>query len=445
MSEELPTKDDGRTELTVTIAAQEVDAALDLAYRRLARGVTVPGFRKGKVPRGVFERQYGLAPIYEEALPEILPQAFEDAAVSDGIDPVGPPEYDVKELEPGEPLVFTVLVDTRPEARLNDLSCIEVPFEAPEITEEDVEKVVMEARKRMAELVPVEEEGVALTLEHAAVVDLTMTPEDGEPEQHSEVLIDFEGSLLPELKDNLLGATAGSVLEFAAVFPEERSDDLAGKKAAFRVLVKEIKARNLPELDEDFAQQVAGVGSAEELRETVRQEIRRERTIAAVGKCERSVVEELVAKTEFDELPEALVSDEGRQMARSFMSGVSEDELSPEALEQMAEALNEPATNRVKEKLALEAVSRAEGLAVEPVDLEQALEAIASGFPLTQRDVVKQRLQRGFARRALERDILRTKALRLLAERASEGYAEARAWLDQDSDTPKREGEEGDA
>ncbi len=443
MSDDVVTRDDGLTELTVTIPPAEVEKALDAAYRKLVRGATIPGFRKGRAPRSIFERYVGTPALYEEALPEILPQAFEKAAVEAGIDPMGQPEYDVKDLGSDGPLVFTVAFRTRPLADPGDYKSISVPFEEPEVASEEVDEQIDAIRERLAQMVPVDDESVKVGPEHAVVMDMTFTLEGGESQESQEIMADMgRGDVLPEFRDNILGHTAGSIVEFTLTFPDDHPDmEMAGKEGRFRVLIKEIKTKLLPELDDDFAQEHSGDDTVMEMRESIRERIHQSKHLNAFRDFEIEVKKALVEGATIEDLPDSMIEQETVDLARNLgdISGMEDLQR-----QRILESLRQAGESRAREKLVLEGVSRAENLKIDPDEWSEKVQGILEVLDPGQRDSARERLSSGFARRSLERDILRNKAMILVSESASEEYAAARkAVMDETEDpsTPEEGGE----
>lgn len=244
--------------LTIEVPAEEFDVALDQAFKKVAKDVQIPGFRKGKIPRKIFEQRFGVESLFQDAIDIVLPTAYSNAVEETGIEPVEQPEVDVGEIEIGKPVVFTANVIVKPEVKLGEYKGLEVEDKTIEVTEEDVTNAIDNLREQQAELI-VKEEG---TVEdgNTAVIDFEGFSDDepfegGKGENHS--LEIGSGQFIPGFEEQLIGKTSGEEFEVELTFPEEyHAEDLAGKDAVFKVKIHEIKEKELPELDDEFAKDV---------------------------------------------------------------------------------------------------------------------------------------------------------------------------------------------
>lgn len=263
--------------LTVEVDAGEVNTALDEAFKKVVKQVNVPGFRKGKVPRSLFEKRFGVESLYQDALDIILPKAYSEAVEEAGIDPVDRPEVDIEQIEKGKNLIFKATVTVKPEVKLGEYKGLEVEEEDTTVTDEDVEAELKGLQEKHAELVVVE---------------------DGEIQEGDTAIIDFEGFLgeepfeggkgenyslevgsntfIPGFEEQLVGEKAGAEKEVKVTFPEEyHAENLAGQEATFKVKVHDIKRKELPELDDEFAKDVnEEVASLDELKKTTKKILR---------------------------------------------------------------------------------------------------------------------------------------------------------------------------
>ena len=241
--------------LTFTVDAESFDKALDQAFQKVRKNITVPGFRKGRVPRPIFEQRFGVEALYQDAIDIVLPGAYEKAIDETGIEPVAQPEVDIEQIGKGQDLIFTANVTVKPEVKLGEYKGLEVEKVDTEVTDEDVEKELKELQKRHAELVVKEDEpaaeGDTVVIDFEGFVDGEAF-EGGQAENHSLEL--GSGSFIPGFEDQLVGVKAGEEKEVNVTFPEEyHAEELAGKDAVFKVKVHEVKSLELPELDDDFA------------------------------------------------------------------------------------------------------------------------------------------------------------------------------------------------
>ena len=425
MSEgDMTEKKDGKRELTITVPSEKVEAALDQAYRKLAPQVVIPGFRKGKAPRGIFERHVGSAALYEEALPDLLPRAFEEAAVEAGLDPVGSPDFKMEDLADDRSLTFKALVHERPQAEPGDYQAIEVELHEAEVSEDEISERIEEIRKQAAQLVPVEGSGVKVGENHVVIMDMKVTVPGQEPQESQEATVDMSQDLLPGFKENILGETVGSVVEFTLSLPDDYgSEELAGRPASFRVFIKELKYRELPAVNDEFAQEHFGVETVDEMRETIERRLKAQQSLQILRQFEKQVLEALAEKTQVD-IPEAMLEEEKDRLQERYAEMMGQENMAPEVAEQMRKSLDTLARANLTEMLGLEAVAREEGFEVTSEDWDEALDQATSGANPEERAEMVEHLSSGLAKKAMEREILRKKAFEKVASLADEKYPE---------------------
>jgi trigger factor len=263
-------KQEGNTgTLTVEVPTEEVNAGLDKAFKKVVKEINVPGFRKGKMPRQMFEQRFGAESLYQDALDFILPDAYANAVEEAGLNPVDRPEIDIVTLEKGQPLVFTAKVTVKPEVQLGEYKGLEVSQPATDVTDEEIENQLKENQERFAELAVKEDE--AIVEGDTAVIDFEgfvdgEAFEGGKGESYS--LEIGSNSFIPGFEEQLVGAKAGEEKDVEVTFPEEyHAAELAGKAATFKVKVNEVKSKELPELNDEFAKEIdPEVESLEALR-----------------------------------------------------------------------------------------------------------------------------------------------------------------------------------
>src|SRR5699024_159889 len=244
--------------LTIDVPAEDFDQALDKAFKKVVKTVQIPGFRKGKVPRKIFEKRFGVESLYQDAVDIVLPEAYMKAVEETGISPVDQPEVDIEEIEKGKNLVFTAKVIVKPEVTLGEYKGLEVEEQSVEVTDEDVEQELEAQRQQHAELVVKEEgnveEGDTVVMDFEGFMDGEAF-EGGKGENHS--LEIGSGQFIPGFEEQLVGKETGEESESEINFPEDyHAEELAGKKATFKVKIHEIKEKELPELDDEFAKDV---------------------------------------------------------------------------------------------------------------------------------------------------------------------------------------------
>src|SRR5699024_5495166 len=236
----------------------DFDGALDKAFKKVSKDVQIPGFRKGKIPRKIFENRFGVESLYQDAVDIILPDAYVNAVEEAGIEPVDQPDIDIKEIEQGKDLIFTAKVTVKPEVELGEYKGIEVEEESVAVSDEDVELALEAQREQQAELALKEEgkieEGNTAVIDFEGFID-DVAFEGGKGENHS--LEIGSGQFIPGFEEQLIGAAAGDELNVELTFPEDyHTEDVAGKDAVFKVKIHEVKEKELPELDDEFAKDV---------------------------------------------------------------------------------------------------------------------------------------------------------------------------------------------
>lgn len=383
--------------LTVEVDAETVDKSLDKAFKKVVKQINVPGFRKGKIPRPLFEKRFGVESLYQDALDMIVPGEYEKAIEETGIEPVDTPNIDVEQMEKGKPLIFKATVTVKPEVKLGEYKGLEVEKPDTEVTDEDVEEELKKLQERLAELV---------------------IKEDGEAEMGDTVVIDFEGfvdgeafeggsaenyslelgsgNFIPGFEEQLAGVKTGDEKEIEVIFPEEyHASELAGKKAVFKVKVHEIKAKHLPELDDEFAQDADDeVETLDALKEKIKKDLKESKEHAAKHAVEDAVVEKAAENAEMD-IPEAMINTELNRMLQEFEQNLSAQGLNLELYYQFSgqneEALRnqmkEDAEKRVRFNLTLEAVANAEKLEVSDEEVDEELKRMSEMYGMPVEDI----------------------------------------------------------
>src|SRR5690625_1296310 len=411
--------------LTIEVPAEEFDVALDQAFKKVAKDVQIPGFRKGKIPRKIFEQRFGVESLFQDAIDIVLPTAYSNAVEETGIEPVEQPEVDVGEIEIGKPVVFTANVIVKPEVKLGEYKGLEVEDKTIEVTEEDVTNAIDNLREQQAELI-VKEEG---TVEdgNTAVIDFEGFS-DGEPfeggkgENHS--LEIGSGQFIPGFEEQLIGKTSGEEFEVELTFPEEyHAEDLAGKDAVFKVKIHEIKEKELPELDDEFAKDVdEEVETLAALKEKKKEELEKEKEQEVENEKRETLVEKAIENIEVD-IPDAMVETELNQMTQEFEQRVQSQGMTLEMYTQFSgqdeaelkEQMRGDAEKRVKTNLTLEAIFDAEELEVSDEDITAELEKMAAMYGADPEQLVQ---MLGGTTDALKGDLKFTKAIEFLVEQS---------------------------
>ena len=350
--------------VTFTIGQDKIQPALDQAFNKVKKNLNAPGFRKGHMPRAVFNQKFGEEALYDDALNAILPAAYEAAIAELGLDVVAQPKIDVKSIEKGQDWTLTAEVVTKPEVKLGAYKDLEVSVEASkEVTDEEVDAKLENERKNLAELVVKEgaaENGDTVVIDFVGSVD-GVEFDGGKGENHSLEL--GSGQFIPGFEDQLVGAKAGDEVEVKVTFPEDyQATDLAGKAAVFVTKVNEVKAKEVPALDDE-------VETLDELKAKYRKELEAAKEIAYDDAVEGAALDLAVENAEIVELPAEMVEDEVHRAMNEFMGNMQRQGISPEMYFQITGTTQEDlhkqyeadADKRVKTNLVIEAVAAAEG------------------------------------------------------------------------------------
>ncbi|SDD13757.1 trigger factor [Terribacillus halophilus] len=376
--------------LTITLSPEELDAALDQAFQKVVKQVQVPGFRKGRVPRKIFEQRFGVESLYQDAIDIVLPGAYMNAVEETGIEPVAQPDVDLEQIEQGKELIFKATVTVKPEVELGDYKGLEVEAEDTTVTDEDVESEIEALRNRQAELVVKEDgavaEGDTVVIDFEGFTDGEAF-EGGKAENHS--LEIGSGSFIPGFEEQLIGKESGSESDISVTFPEEyHAAELAGKEAVFKVKIHEIKAKELPELDDEFAKDVdEEVESLDALREKTKNRLQEEKTNAAENNKREQLINLATDNAKVD-VPEAMVDTELDRMVREFEQRLQMQGMTLEMYAQFSgqdeaalrEQMKEDAGKRVKTNLTLEAIAKAENVEVTDEDVNAELDKMAEMY-----------------------------------------------------------------
>lgn len=413
-----------KVRLTVEVPQADVDKLVGRTYRRLAQEVKVPGFRPGKAPRAVIDQRLGRDFVRNEALRELLPEFYSEALKSSDLDAVAPPSIDIKTFEDGQDLTFEAVVETRPTPRLNEYSGLPGRKPPVEVSDEEVDEQVERLRVRFASLEVAER---PLRKEDFALIDLTTYRHDETIDELTakDLLIEVGAEMVvSELDTELEGKRKGDILKLTATLPE-RFGERAGWQVGMQVLVKETKVRKLPELDEEFAKTVSEFDTLEELRVDIRRRLTEIKEAQADGRLRESVLDAFIEGGVEVDIPDGMVNLEVDALITSLAQVLAAQGVSIEQYMQVndldADALRgrfgEQAERNITLRLGLDAVVEAEGLAVIEEDRTKEVERIASRVersPEEVRELLDEREDWG----SVDGDILRTKALDLLVERA---------------------------
>lgn len=385
--------------LTFDVPADEFDQVLDQAFKKVSKDVQIPGFRKGKIPRGLFEKRFGVESLYQDAIDIVLQDAYAAAVQEAGIFPIVEPEVDVQQIEKGKDLIFTSLVEVKPEVTLGEYKGLEVEEESVEVTEEDVEHELGHLREQHAELVVKEEgeaeEGDTVVMDFEGFIDGEAF-DGGKGENHS--LEIGSGQFIPGFEEQLVGKKTGDDPEVSLTFPEDyHAEELAGKEATFQVKIHEIKSKELPELDDEFAKDLDDeVETLDELKANKKKELLEQKTQAADTAKRETLIEKASDNAEVD-IPEAMVESELSHMLQEFEQRLQAQGMTLEMYSQFAgqdeaalkEQMKEDAEKRVKTSLTLEAIAEAEELEVTEEDINEELGKMAAMYGVETEQLVQ--------------------------------------------------------
>lgn len=391
MSTSFENKATNRGIITFTISQDDIKPALDQAFNKVKKDLNVPGFRKGHMPRTVFNQKFGEEALYENALNLVLPKAYEAAVAELGLDVVAQPKIDVVSMEKGQDWKLTAEVVTKPEVKLGDYKDLSVEVDvSKEVSDEEVDAKVERERNNLAEL----------------------TVKDGEAAQGDTVVIDFVGSVdgvefdggkgdnfslelgsgqfIPGFEEQLVGSKAGQTVDVNVTFPEDyQAEDLAGKDAKFVTTIHEVKTKEVPALDDELAKDIDDeVETLDELKAKYRKELESAKEIAFDDAVEGVAIELAVANAEIVELPEEMVHDEVHRAMNEFMGNMQRQGISPEMYFQLTGTTEEDlhkqyqadADKRVKTNLVIEAIAAAEGFEATDEEIEKEITDLASEY-----------------------------------------------------------------
>lgn len=372
------------------VPAEEFDKAIVKVYQKNKGKYSVPGFRKGKVPMAVIEKMYSPAVFYDDAVNMVLPDAYEAAIKEAELDVVARPEIDVDgEIKKGEKIVFTALVTTKPEVKLGDYKGIEVDKIEYNVTEEDIDKALEEERKKNARVISVEdrsvESGDLTVIDFEGFVD--GVPFNGGKAENYELEIG-SGAFIPGFEDQLIGAEIGVEKEINVKFPEEyHAEELKGADAVFKVTVKEIKVRELPELDDDFAEEVSEFDTLEEYKKDVKSKLEAQNEDRAKAEIENAIMNKVIENAEF-ELPEAMIEAQIDRQISEFSQRLQYQGMTLETymqylgtnMEQLRANFRDDAVLRLNGSLVVEAVMKDAGIEVGPEEVELNLVDMAKKY-----------------------------------------------------------------
>ena len=414
--------------LTIEVAAEEVEKALQAAYLKQRGKINIPGFRKGKVPRQMIEKMYGAEIFYDEAANKMISEAYGKAYDECELDIVSQPSIDIVQLEKGKDFIFTAEVATKPEVKLGEYKGLKVDKYSTRVTQKEVDEEIEKERERNARTVEVTDRAVEdkdiVTLDFEGFVD-GVAFEGGKGTDYP--LTIGSGSFIPGFEEQLIGAEIDKEVEVKVTFPEEyQAAELAGKDAVFKCTVHAIKAKELPEADDEFASEVSECETMEAYRAEVKQKIKDRKESEGKAKKEDQAVEQAIENAEMD-IPQPMIDLQVRQMADDFARRIQQQGLTVEQYfqftgltqEKMMEEFEPQAVKRIKTRLVLEAIVKAENIEVSDERLDEEIQKTADAYQM-EFDKLKEYMGEAEAAQMKE-DIAVQEAVTLITDASVEG------------------------
>ena len=377
--------------LTVEVSAEEFDKALTASYNKNKSRFNIPGFRKGKAPQAMIEKMYGAGVLYDDAVNEALEATYGDAAEESGLEIVSRPEIDIVQIEKGKAFVYTATVAVKPEVTLGEYKGIEVERASAEVTDEDIEAELKKVQEQNSRLITIEdrpvEEGDQTVIDFEGFVD-GKTFEGGKGEDYP--LTIGSHSFIDTFEEQLIGKSIGEACEVNVTFPNEyHATELAGKPALFKVTVKEIKRKELPELNDEFAGEVSEFETLEEYKNDIKGKVALRKEKAAATENEDRVVEKVVENAVMD-IPEPMIDGQVNNMVNDYARKMESQGLSLDqymkftgmTIELLKEQMRPQALRRIQTRLVLEAVAKAENITVSDEAVEKEINTMAENYKM---------------------------------------------------------------
>lgn len=419
--------------LEVEVEADRVAAALDKAFNKVVKKINVPGFRKGKVPRSIFEARFGVESLYQDAIDILLPEVYTEAVDQTEIFPVEQPEVDVDQFAKGQTFKFKAKVVVKPEVELGEYKGLEVPKVSTEVSEEELTAELERLQQRHAELVVVEEgqaaSGDVVVIDYEGSVDGELF-EGGSAERQSLEL--GSNTFIPGFEEQVIGLGTGDSKDVEVTFPEEyHAAELAGKKAVFKVKVHEIKRKELPALDDEFAKDVSEFDTLVEYKEDLKKQLASRKEEEAKATQENIVVEKAAENAEV-EIPQGMINSEVRNMMRDFDNRLRQQGMNLEMFmsfsgqteADLQNQMKNDAEKRVRNNLVLEAIGKQENLEVTEEDVNEELNNMAASFKRSVEEI-RQILESNGSLDSLKEEVLLRKTIDFLLANSKEVDAPA--------------------
>ena len=377
--------------LTIEVPADDLEKALQSAYMKQKNKISLPGFRKGKVPRQMIEKMYGAEIFYDDAANELIPKAYAEAYYEAELDIVSRPEINVVQIEKGKPFIFTADVATKPEVTLGEYKGLEIEKVSTRVTQKEVDAKIQEEAEKNARTITVTDrpvqDGDEVILDFEGFVD-GVAFEGGKGENYP--LTIGSGSFIPGFEEQLVGAEAEKEMEVKVTFPEDyHAEDLKGKEAVFKCTVHEIKAKELPEIDDEFAAEVSEFDTLEEYKADIKAKIKDQKASEGKRKQEDQAVDAAVKNAQY-EIPQPMIETQVMQMADDFAQRIQSQGISLEqyfqftgmTADKMMDELRPQAIKRIETRLVLEAIAKAENIEISDEKLDEELAKMAESYKM---------------------------------------------------------------
>ena len=413
--------------LTIEVSAEDLEKAMQNAYQKAKGRITLPGFRKGKAPRKMIEQMYGKGIFLEDAANALIPEHYSKALEECDLEIVSQPEIDVTQAEPGKTFIFTAEVAVKPEVTLGEYKGVEVPKSETEVTDEDVEAELKKEQEKNSRTVTVEDRGAEngdiATIDFEGFVDGEAF-EGGKGTDYPLTL--GSGSFIPGFEDQLVGAKAGDHVEVKVTFPEEyQAKELAGKEAVFQCDVKKVEAKELPELDDDFAQDASEFDTLAEYKEDIKKNLTEKKEKEARAAKENAAVDKAIENAQM-EIPDAMLNTQVRQMLDDFSRRMQSQGLTMEqyfqftgmTLEKMQEEMKPQALKRIQTRLVLEKIAEVENIQPTDEEVEEEFKKMADAYKMEVEKIKELLGDRELEQ--MKKDMAVQKAVTLVADEAKE-------------------------
>lgn len=413
--------------LTIEASAEDFEKAIQKAYQKAKGKINIPGFRKGKTPRNIIEKMYGAGIFYEDAANALIPEAYAKAVEECDLEIVSQPEIDVVQIEAGKPFIFTAEVAVKPEVTLGEYKGVEVEAAPVEVTEEDVQAEIDKEREKNSRTIDVDdravENGDIIKLDFDGSVD-GVPFEGGKAENYT--LTIGSGSFIPGFEEQLVGAKIGEELDVNVTFPEEyHAENLKGKAAVFKCKVNAIQVKELPAVDDEFAQEVSEFETLDEYKADIKKNLTEKKEKEAKSKKQAAVVDKIVENATMD-IPEAMIDSQVRNMMDDFARRMQSQGLTMEQyfqftgmdINKMQEQMKPEALKRIQNSLVLEAVAKAENIEISDEKVDAEIAKMAEAYKMEVEKLSE--LMGDYEKEQIKKDLAIQEAVEIITEAAKE-------------------------